>query len=139
MQSWSLFIIFTLWCRLEDMFQLIVTPQGIEKVTIQLKDTPTKVYTIGAKLFFIKGAPKSAWKLSIDLITNSHSSYVGKSTGSINGTVSSNWNQRVLRVLKKGYIFKLDLQRLSWVMNVYAYIFKQRPYTDVTFQNFAHK
>ena len=33
----------TLWCQLEDMFQLIVTPQGIEKVTIQLIDTPTKV------------------------------------------------------------------------------------------------
>ena len=33
------------------MFQLIVTPQGIEKVTIQLKDTHTKVYAIGAKLF----------------------------------------------------------------------------------------
>ena len=41
----------TLWFQLEDMFQLIVTPQGIEKVTIQLKDTPTKVYAIGAKLF----------------------------------------------------------------------------------------
>ena len=38
----------TLWFQLEDMFQLIVTPQGIEKVTIQLKDTPTKVYAIGA-------------------------------------------------------------------------------------------
>ena len=44
----------TLWFQLEDMFQLIVTPQGIEKVTIQLKDTPTKVYTIGAKLFLLK-------------------------------------------------------------------------------------
>ena len=42
----------TLWCQLEDMFQLIVTPQGIEKVTIQLIDTPTKVYAIGAKLFY---------------------------------------------------------------------------------------
>ena len=30
----------TLWFQLEDMFQLIVTPQGIEKVTIQLIDTP---------------------------------------------------------------------------------------------------
>ena len=30
------------------MFQLIVTPQGNEKVTIQLIDTPTKVYVIGA-------------------------------------------------------------------------------------------
>ena len=44
----------TLWCQLEDMFQLIVTPQGIEKVTIQLIDTPTKVYAIGAGLFLSK-------------------------------------------------------------------------------------
>ena len=36
------------------MFQLIVTPQGIEKVTIQLIDTPTKVYAIGARLFLSK-------------------------------------------------------------------------------------
>ena len=42
----------TLWCQLEDMFQLIVTPQGIEKVTIKLEDTPTKVYAIGARLFY---------------------------------------------------------------------------------------
>ena len=40
------------WFQLEDMFQLIVTPPGIEKVT--LKDTPTKVYAIGAKLFLSK-------------------------------------------------------------------------------------
>ena len=33
------------------MFQLIVTPQGIEKVMIQLKDTLSKVYAIGAELF----------------------------------------------------------------------------------------
>ena len=44
----------TLWFQLEDMFQLIVMPQGIEQVTIQLKDTPTKVYAIGAKLFLSK-------------------------------------------------------------------------------------
>ena len=44
----------TLWCQLEDMFQLIVTPQGIEKVMIQLIDTPTKVYAIGARLFLSK-------------------------------------------------------------------------------------
>ena len=44
----------TLWFQLEDMFQIIVTPQGIEKVTIQLIDTPTKVYAIGAKLFLSK-------------------------------------------------------------------------------------
>ena len=41
----------TLWFQLEDMFQLIVIPQSIENVTIQLNDTPTKVYAIGAKLF----------------------------------------------------------------------------------------
>ena len=28
-------LMFTLWCQLEDMFHLIVTPQCIEKVTIQ--------------------------------------------------------------------------------------------------------
>ena len=44
----------TLWFQLEDMFQLIVTPQGIEKVTIQLKDTPTKVYATGAELILSK-------------------------------------------------------------------------------------
>ena len=38
--------VFTLWFQLEGMFQLIVTPQGIEKVTIQLKDTLIKVYAI---------------------------------------------------------------------------------------------
>ena len=42
----------TLWCQLEDMFQLIVMLQGIEKV--QLLDTPTKVYAIGARLFLSK-------------------------------------------------------------------------------------
>ena len=36
------------------MFQLIVMPKGIEKVMIQLKDTPTKVYAIGAELFLSK-------------------------------------------------------------------------------------
>ena len=36
------------------MFLLIVTPQSIENVTIQLIDTPTKVYTIGARLFLSK-------------------------------------------------------------------------------------
>ena len=43
-----------MWFQLEDMFQLIVTPQGIKKVTIQLIDTHTKVYPIGARLFFSK-------------------------------------------------------------------------------------
>ena len=38
----------------EDMFQLIVTTQGYEKVMIQLIDTPTKVYAIGARLFLSK-------------------------------------------------------------------------------------
>ena len=42
------------WFQLEDMFQLIVTPQGIGKVMIQLKDTPSKVYAIGAELFLSK-------------------------------------------------------------------------------------
>ena len=36
------------------MFQLIVTPQGIEKVTIQLIDTPAKVYVIGVRSFLSK-------------------------------------------------------------------------------------
>ena len=48
----------TLWFQLENMCQLIVTPQGIEKVMIQLKDTPTKVYAIGAKLFLSKVPPE---------------------------------------------------------------------------------
>ena len=41
-----------LWSQLEDMFQLIGTPHG--QVTVQLKDTPTKVYAIGAKLSLSK-------------------------------------------------------------------------------------
>ena len=44
-------LLITLWFQSEDMFQLIVMPQGNEKVTIQLKDTPTKVYAICAKWF----------------------------------------------------------------------------------------
>ena len=36
------------------MLQSIVTPQGIENVTIQLIHTPTKVYAIGAKLILSK-------------------------------------------------------------------------------------
>ena len=55
--TWS---VITLWFQSKDMFQLIVMPQGIEKVTIQLKDTLTKVYAMGAVLIFIKGAPRSA-------------------------------------------------------------------------------
>ena len=46
----------TLWFQLEDMFQLIATPQGNEKVAIQLKDASSKVYAIGAKLFLSKVA-----------------------------------------------------------------------------------
>ena len=45
---------FTLWFQLKDTFQLIFKPQGIEKVMIQLKDTPTEVYAIGARLFLAK-------------------------------------------------------------------------------------
>ena len=36
------------------MIQLVGMPQGIEQVTLQLKDTPAKVYAIGAKLFLLK-------------------------------------------------------------------------------------
>ena len=91
----------TLWCQLQDMFQLIVTPQGIEKVMIQLIDTPAKVYAIGARLFLSKVPPEvlQNWVL-IQLIVTPRL-ILWKSTGSnkrcvpINGTVSSNWNQRV--------------------------------------------
>ena len=76
--GWAL----TLWCQLEDTFQLIVTPQGIEKVTIQLIDTPTKVYAIGAKLFLSK-VPLEVlqnWVL-IQLIVTPH--ILGKVQGQI--------------------------------------------------------
>ena len=66
----------TLW------FQLIVTPQGIEKVTIQLIDTPTKVYAIGARLFLSK-VPLEVlqnWVL-IQLIVTPH--ILGKVQGQI--------------------------------------------------------
>ena len=36
------------------MFLLIAMPQGNEKVTFQLKDTPTKVYAVGAVLILSK-------------------------------------------------------------------------------------
>ena len=49
-----MYIYTTLWFQLVDVFQLIGTPQGIEQVTVQLKDTPTKVCSIGAKLFLLK-------------------------------------------------------------------------------------
>ena len=50
------FLIFQakLWFQLEDMFQLIVTLQGIGKVMIQLKDTPSKVSAIDTELFLSK-------------------------------------------------------------------------------------
>ena len=91
----------TLWFQLEDMFQLIVMPLGIEKVVIQLIDTPTNVYVIGTS--FLSKVPLEVlqnWVLIQS--TTSHASYFGKSTGSnkrsvpINRTVSSNWHQRVI-------------------------------------------
>ena len=39
---------------MKECLVLIVTPQGIGKVTIQLIDTPTKVHAIGARLFLSK-------------------------------------------------------------------------------------
>ena len=45
-------MVVTLWFQLQDMFQLIVTPQGIEKVTIQLKDTITRVYAMVLSCFY---------------------------------------------------------------------------------------
>ena len=64
------------------MFQLIVMPQGIEKVTIQLIDTPTKVCAIGARLFLSK-VPLEVlqnWVL-IQLIVTPH--ILGKVQGQI--------------------------------------------------------
>ena len=64
------------------MFQLIVSPQGIEKVMIKLKDTPTKVYAIGARLFLSK-VPLEVlqnWVL-IQLIVTPH--ILGKVQGQI--------------------------------------------------------
>ena len=64
------------------MFQLVVTPQGIEKVTIQLIDTSTKVCTIGARLFLSK-VPLEVlqnWVL-IQLIVTPH--ILGKVQGQI--------------------------------------------------------
>ena len=73
-------LLITLWFQLEDMFQLIVMPQGIEKVTIQLIDTPTKVYAIGAKLLSkVLLEVLQNW-VSIQLIVTPH--ILGKSTGS---------------------------------------------------------
>ena len=40
--------------QLEDIFLLIAKPQDIEKVTIQLIDSPTKAYAIGVMLFLSK-------------------------------------------------------------------------------------
>ena len=54
------------------MFQLGMY-QGIEQVMVQLKDTPTKVYAIGAKLFISKVPPEvlQNWVL-IQLIVTPH-------------------------------------------------------------------
>ena len=68
----------TLWFQLEDMFQLIVTPQGIEKVTIQLKDTRTKVYAIGAKLILSKVPLEELQNWALFDPTDSHTSYIEK-------------------------------------------------------------
>ena len=71
-----------LWFQLKDMFQLIGTPQSIEKVMIQLKDTPSKVYAIGARLFLSK-VPLEVlqnWVL-IQLIVTPH--ILGKVQGQI--------------------------------------------------------
>ena len=80
------------------MFQLIATPQGIEKFRTQLIDTPTKVYAIGARLFLSK-VPLEVWVL-IQLVVTPH--ILGKVQGQIKEvfrlkepTVSSNWHQRV--------------------------------------------
>ena len=45
---------YVLWLQLENIFQLTVTPQGLEELMIQLKDTPSKVYAIGTELFLSK-------------------------------------------------------------------------------------
>ena len=55
--------------KLEDMFQLIVTPPGIWKLMIQLKDTPSKVYAIGAELFLSK-LPLEVLQIKIEYWSN---------------------------------------------------------------------
>ena len=63
------------------MFQLLVTPQGIDKVVIKLIDTPAKVYAI-ARLFLSK-VPLEVlqnWVL-IQLIVTPH--ILGKEQGQI--------------------------------------------------------
>ena len=57
------------------MFQLIVTPQGIEK------DTPTKVYAIGARLFLSKVPQIWVNWVLIQLIVTPH--VLGKVQGQI--------------------------------------------------------
>ena len=66
----------TLW------FQLISPPQAIEQVKVQLKDTPTKVYAKGAKLFLSKVSLEvlQNW-VSIQLIVMPH--ILGKVQGQI--------------------------------------------------------
>jgi len=115
----------TLWFLLEDMFQSIGTPQGIEKVTLQLKDTPTKVYAIGAKLFLLK--------VPIEVLQNwvliqYISSYFQKCTGSNkrtvpnNRTLSCNWNRRVLWLKNKkphAHVKKLPRKRFTTHDNIF--------------------
>ena len=52
----------TLWFQLEDMFQLIGTPQGIEHVMVQLRDMPQgfKKYTVEYKAWMKFLVDKSA-------------------------------------------------------------------------------
>ena len=83
------------------VLQIIVTPQGIEKVTIQLKDTPTKVYAIGAKLFLSK-VPLEMLQNRVLIQSKDTPHILKKCTGSNkravpnNRTVSCNWNRRVV-------------------------------------------
>ena len=66
------------------MFQLMITPKSIEKVTIQLFYTSTKVYAIGARLFLSKVLLEvlQNWVL-IQLIVTAH--ILGKVQGQIKG------------------------------------------------------
>ena len=80
------------------MFQLIVMPQGTEKVMIQLIDTPTKVYSIGAKLFLSK-VPLEVlqnWALIQIMDTPQIFKNVQGLRKELFQLISSNWKQRVL-------------------------------------------
>ena len=67
----------TLRFQLEDMFQIVDTPQSI-KVYKPIKRHTYKGICNRCQVVFIKGAPRSASKLGIDPI-NSHASYFGTS------------------------------------------------------------